>query len=116
MLNLLQNSLVIQLNLGKNMKEILRRCIVCKKQKDKREFLRIVRTKDVKILFDPFFKYFGRSTYFCKNEKCISSVFSKRRLEKALRVSQIDPEIKKRIKEEVLEYIKEVKNEKVQSV
>ena len=116
MLNLHQSLQVLQLNLDKNMREILRRCISCKKQEDKKEFLRIVRTKNMEIFFDPNFKFFGRSAYICKDKKCINYAFSKKRLEKALRVSQIDPELKKRIKEEVLEYIKEVKNEKVQSI
>ncbi|MDI6861663.1 MAG: YlxR family protein [Caldisericia bacterium] len=103
------------MNLDKDMKEILRRCISCKKQRDKKEFLRIVKTKNMEIFFDPYFKLFGRSAYICKDEKCIKNAFSKKRLEKALRISQIDPELKIRIKKELLEYIKEVKNEKVQS-
>lgn len=113
MLNLLQNSLVTQLNLGNKMSEILRRCISCKKQREKRDFLRVVRTKDMNILIDNEYKIFGRSAYICKDKNCIKNAFSKKRLEKALRVSQIDPNLKTRMKEELFEYIKEVKNEKI---
>ncbi|MBC7194457.1 MAG: YlxR family protein [Caldisericia bacterium] len=98
------------------MREVLRRCISCKKIDRKEEFLRIVRTKEGETLIDLNFKVFGRSAYICKKESCIKSAFSKKRLEKALRISFIDPELKKRMKEELLEYIKEVKNEKVQSI
>lgn len=113
MLNSLQNLQVIQLNLDNKMKEILRRCVSCKKQRDKKDFLRVVRTKDMNILIDNEYKIFGRSAYICKDKNCIKSAFSKKRLEKALRISQIDPQLKLRMKEELFEYIKEVKNEKI---
>ena len=98
------------------MREVLRRCVSCKKIDKKENFLRIVRTKDMNIFIDLNFKIFGRSVYICKNESCIKSAFSKKRLEKALRVYYIEPNLKAKMKEELLEYIKEVKNEKVQSV
>ncbi|MCX8095087.1 MAG: YlxR family protein [Caldisericia bacterium] len=98
------------------MKEILRRCISCKKQRVKKEFLRVVRTKDLNILIDNEYKIFGRSAYICKDKNCINKAFTKKRLEKVLRVDQIDSKLKIRMKEELFEYIKEVKNEKIQSV
>lgn len=98
------------------MREILRRCIACKKIGKKEDFLRIVRTKEGNIFIDLDNKIFGRSAYICRDKNCIKIAFSKKRLEKALRVDKIDQLYKTKMKENLLEYIKEVKNEKIQSV
>lgn len=95
------------------MSEILRRCVFCKKIDNKKNFLRIVRLKSGEILLDNEYKYFGRSAYICKNVSCIKGAFSKKRLEKSLRVDKIFLDLKERLKRELIETIEEVINEKI---
>lgn len=97
-------------------RRILRRCIACRKIGEKHEFLRVVRKKSGEVVFDSEFKEFGRSAYLCKKKECIEKGFKRKRLEKALRINSISKEVKERLKEEILTYIKEVNNEKVKSI
>ncbi|MGB9749980.1 MAG: YlxR family protein [Caldisericia bacterium] len=95
------------------MKKILRRCIYCKKVDDKKEFLRIVRLKNNDILVDNEYKYFGRSVYICKNINCINGAFSKKKIEKGLRVSNVSQDLKEKLKNRLIESIEEVINEEI---
>lgn len=97
-------------------RRILRRCAVCGRVDEKTSFLRVVRKKDGGIVFDIYFKEFGRSVYICKREECIKKLFKRKKLERALRISFIDKEFKENLKKQMLTYIKEVKDEKTQSV
>lgn len=95
------------------MRKVLRRCIYCRKVDYKEEFFRIVRLKNGEILIDNEYKYFGRSTYICKNINCIKGAFLKKKLEKALRVENIPYNIKENLKKKLIETIEEVINEKI---
>lgn len=95
------------------MKEVSRRCVSCKKIDNKKNFLRIVKTKDNFIFIDNDYKIFGRSAYICKNVDCIKKAFLKKRLEKALRIKNISKNLKEELKKNLLKYIEEVINEKV---
>ena len=63
-----------------------RTCLGCREVKPKRELLRIVRTPQGEIEFDPTGKKSGRGAYVCPNPECLKQLFKKNRLEKSLGV------------------------------
>lgn len=54
---------------------VVRQCSVQKKLFPRKELFRIVRTKRGNVLFDPFYKIFGRGIHFHKDEKTIQKFF-----------------------------------------
>ena len=57
------------------MKKIpMRTCVMCRQQKDKRELMRIVRTPEGKVAFDPTGKANGRGAYVCSSEECLGNI------------------------------------------
>jgi len=80
-----------------------RRCIGCDEVKDKRDLIRIVRTPDGEVLWDPSGKRSGRGAYVCKNPDCARKLLQGERLDKALR----NP-IERRVKEDLVSSIGEV--------
>ncbi len=65
-----------------NKKMPLRTCMGCNEQKDKKELLRIVKSKDGIIEPDITGKKNGRGAYICKNEDCLNKIIKSHRLEK----------------------------------
>ncbi|HEY8450181.1 MAG TPA: YlxR family protein [Bacillota bacterium] len=63
-----------------------RTCIGCRQTRDKRELLRIVRTPEGEILFDPTGKRSGRGAYVCSQESCLERALVARTLAGALKV------------------------------
>jgi predicted RNA-binding protein YlxR (DUF448 family) len=49
-----------------------RTCVHCRSNRDKRELLRVVRTPDGSVTFDPTGKANGRGAYVCHEETCIA--------------------------------------------
>ncbi|MGM9551779.1 MAG: RNase P modulator RnpM [Clostridia bacterium] len=47
-----------------------RMCVVCRQMKEKRYLLRIVKTKDGEICYDPTGKMQGRGAYICPTREC----------------------------------------------
>ena len=70
----------------------LRKCIGCGEMKDKRELVRIVRSKEGEISVDLTGKKPGRGAYICRSVGCLDQAQKARRLERAFS-SQISPEI-----------------------
>ncbi len=69
------------------MKKIpLRRCVVTKEQLPKNELLRIVRTKEGKVLVDETGKIGGRGAYIKKDSQVLELARKKKILERALEV------------------------------
>ncbi len=62
----------------------LRRCVVCREMKPKRELIRIVRTPQGEVEIDPTGKRSGRGAYVCYKDTCLKGVAKGRRLEKEL--------------------------------
>lgn len=60
----------------------LRMCLGCQEMKPKRELLRIVKSKEGNISFDPIGKESGRGAYLCKDTECFNIVLNGRKLEK----------------------------------
>ena len=59
-----------------------RTCMACNKQMQKKELLRIVKSKDGIIEVDLTGKKNGRGAYICKNEDCLNKIIKSKRLEK----------------------------------
>ncbi len=75
-----------------------RMCVVCRQMKDKRELIRVVRSKDGQFSIDPGGKMPGRGAYVCNDEACISRLEKVRGLERAFKGS-VPSEIKDGIKQ-----------------
>ncbi len=74
----------------------LRMCVVCREMKEKRELIRVVRSKDGGFSLDPTGKMSGRGAYVCRDEKCLSRLEKVRGLERAFKGS-VPMEIKEEI-------------------
>ena len=61
-------------------KKPLRTCMACNEQKEKKELLRIVKSKDGIIEPDLTGKKNGRGAYICKNEECLDKIIKSKRL------------------------------------
>ena len=66
-----------------------RTCIVCRQTDNKGSLLRIVRTPQGSIQFDPTGKMNGRGAYVC-SVSCFEKAISTKRLESALRIKVTD--------------------------
>lgn len=63
------------------MKQIPQRtCMGCNTKKDKKELIRIVKSKDGKISIDRTGKMEGRGAYICDNQKCLEKVIKSKRI------------------------------------
>ncbi len=60
----------------------LRTCMACNEQKEKKDLLRIVKSKDGTIEPDITGKKNGRGAYICKKEECLDKIIKSHRLEK----------------------------------
>lgn len=70
----------------------MRMCLGCQEMKPKRELLRIVRTPEGNVEFDPSGKRNGRGAYLCPQVACLQSAAKAHRFHKALGVD-LSPEI-----------------------
>lgn len=75
-----------------NKKKPERTCMGCNQQKEKKELLRIVRTKEGIIEVDEGGKKSGRGAYICMNEDCLNKIIKTKRLERIFE-QEISPEI-----------------------
>lgn len=79
----------------KTKKEVLRTCIVCRKQFLKEELVRVVRTADSGVVVDNTGKINGRGAYISKNEDVINDKSLRFRIQNALKVKFSDEEFEK---------------------
>lgn len=70
----------------------LRKCVGCGEMKDKRELVRVVRSKEGEISLDLYGKKPGRGAYICRSAECLMKAQKAKRLEKAF-ATKIEPEI-----------------------
>ncbi|MBM3495765.1 MAG: YlxR family protein [Armatimonadetes bacterium] len=63
----------------------IRTCVGCRTAGDKRGLMRVVRTPDGPVAFDPTGRAAGRGAYLCADEKCIGLAQKKRILDRHLR-------------------------------
>lgn len=76
-----------------------RTCIGCNSQKDKKDFIRIVKDNQNNISIDKTGKANGRGAYICDNVEC---------LEKAIKNKKIEKSFKMNIDEKVYEELRAV--------
>lgn len=77
-----------------NRKTPLRMCVGCREQKDKRMLLRVVRTPEGEVIFDPTGKKSGRGAYICPQKECFKKAIKNKSLERSLNVKLSDEVIK----------------------
>ena len=76
-----------------------RSCVVCRDKKDKSALMRVVRTPEGEIRFDPTGKCNGRGAYVCDNPVCVEKCLKKRLLNKVFHI-EVSPETYDRLAEE----------------
>lgn len=79
----------------------LRKCIGCMASKQKKELIRIVKSKDGEIKLDVTGKANGRGAYICNDIECFKKVHKKRGLNKAFQ-QEVDEEVYKQLQEELI--------------
>ena len=79
----------------KTKKEVLRTCIVCRKQFLKEDLIRVVRTADSLVVVDNTGKINGRGAYISKSEEVINDKSLRFRIQNALKVKFSDEEFEK---------------------
>ena len=79
-----------------------RTCMGCNEKKPKREFIRIVRTKDGEIDIDRTGKMQGRGAYICDNIECLEKLIKSKRLEKVFE-TKISNEIYEKLRGVILD-------------
>ncbi|MBQ6625849.1 MAG: YlxR family protein [Ruminococcus sp.] len=70
----------------------LRKCTGCSQMKDKRELVRVVRSKEGEVSLDLVGKKPGRGAYICKDIECLKQARKAKRIERALDCT-ISPEL-----------------------
>lgn len=60
----------------------LRMCLGCQEMKPKKELLRIVKTAEGVLEFDPTSKKNGRGAYICSQQDCLGKAIKFKRVEK----------------------------------
>jgi len=67
-----------------------RMCIACRERKDKKDLIRVVRSKEGAISLDFTGKKAGRGAYICNDINCINKLIANKLLNKAFEVSVDD--------------------------
>lgn len=70
----------------------MRMCLGCGEMREKRELVRVVKTKDGEISLDLTGKKSGRGAYICKSKDCFMKARKQRKFEKEFS-QKIDEEI-----------------------
>lgn len=62
----------------------VRTCVACRAERQKREFVRIVRSPDGIVSMDPSGRAQGRGAYLCADGSCWAAALKKKSIERAL--------------------------------
>lgn len=84
----------------KKKKVPLRQCVGCMNAKPKKELVRIVKTKEGLIKFDPTGKAAGRGAYICNDQECLKKAQKKKAFNKAFQ-QDVKEEVYEKISEEM---------------
>jgi predicted RNA-binding protein YlxR (DUF448 family) len=76
----------------------MRTCVACRTERQKREFVRVVRTPDGGVALDASGKLAGRGAYLCADGNCWAGALKKKSIERALSVS-LAPELRQRLEQ-----------------
>lgn len=77
--------------------EILRTCVCCRTQNDKRDMLRVVKNKEGKVFIDRTHKANGRGAYVCSKKECIIKALKSGILGRQLK-TEIPDDVKNELK------------------
>ena len=78
----------------------MRMCVGCREMREKRSLLRIVKSAEGEISFDPVGKKPGRGAYICRDRACLERAVRQKQLERALE-QRIDEAVYARLMEEL---------------
>ena len=78
----------------------MRMCVGCREMSEKRSLLRIVKSAEGEISFDPVGKKPGRGAYICRDRACLERAVKQKQLERALE-QRIDEAVYARLMEEI---------------
>lgn len=78
----------------------MRMCVGCREMREKRSLLRIVKSAEGEISFDPVGKKPGRGAYICRDRACLERAVKQKQLERALE-QRIDEAAYARLMEEI---------------
>ena len=78
----------------------LRMCAGCGEMKPKAELVRVVRSPEGEISYDPTGRKNGRGSYICKSRECFLKAVKKKAFERAFSV-RLSDEVIKSIEEEI---------------
>jgi predicted RNA-binding protein YlxR (DUF448 family) len=78
----------------------LRQCVGCQEQKEKKSLLRIVRTPEHDIVFDPTGKKSGRGAYICPDVSCLQKARKKKAFNRAFKM-EVNDDIYERLEQEL---------------
>ncbi len=79
-----------------------RMCVSCREMFEKKDLLRLVRTPEGKVTYDPTGKKPGKGAYICKNLNCFLRINKGKILEKTFKM-----EIPKEVYDELGEILKD---------
>lgn len=65
----------------------MRTCVACRAQRQKRDFVRVVRAPDGSVMIDYSGRAPGRGAYLCADGSCWSGAVKKKSIERALSVA-----------------------------
>jgi uncharacterized protein len=71
----------------------MRTCVACRTERQKREFVRVVRAPDGTVSIDTTGRANGRGAYLCADGSCWAVALKKKSIERALSTS-LTPEVR----------------------
>lgn len=77
-----------------------RMCVVCRKMQDKKSLIRVVKSKDGSINYDPTGKMPGRGAYLCRSRECFDRLPKTKGFERALKCF-VPPEVFSAVNEKI---------------
>lgn len=80
----------------------LRKCTGCNEMKDKRNMIRVVKTKEGEFFIDKSGKANGRGAYICPSKECFEKAAANKGLERSFKI---------KIPQETYDALKEAMNE-----
>lgn len=84
----------------KTRKTPMRKCTGCQEVKDKRELIRVVRSKEGEVSMDRTGRKAGRGAYLCDNIQCLEKAIKTKALARSLE-AEIAPEIYDMLRQEM---------------
>ncbi len=78
-----------------------RMCVVCREMKDKKDLLRIVKSKEGEISIDKTGKKNGRGAYICYNDECLTKLKKQKTFNKVFKMI-VDESVYGQIEEAIL--------------